>query len=309
VFRHAPPPPATSVVVPGTISTRFLGTVLAVTAVEVPVESGPRSRLRVGLLGRDGRVARWLVPTTASRIGGSAGEVVATIARPVTAAGVVLAASARVEVAAPVVRTAGQGTYRMDGSLATAVSGPRWRYDGRVGIFPVFTTSRAAGRAWLAPNQAAAERATPRTGTTTAPGAAGTVRVVSAQPWGTETLRVSAPRSEVVVRSVAYDPGWRATVTSGGASAGAPPTGHGVIVHRAGVLQSVTVPAGTSTVTFTYRPRSASEGLVLSGLGVAAVAGLLAWPLRRRRPRRRAPPQDRVSESTTLSPAAARASS
>ena len=49
----------------------------------------------------------------------------------------------------PVVRTAGQGTYRVDGSLRDFVTPARWRFAGMIGLFCIFTEASAAGRAWV----------------------------------------------------------------------------------------------------------------------------------------------------------------
>jgi len=170
-----------------------------------------------------------------------------------------------------VVRTAGQGTYRVDGSLRDAIAPARWSFEGMVGPFAVFTTRSGAGRGWVL-------------GT---PGAS--VQRESSTPWGDETFRVTTPRAATLVRSEQYATGWQATITTA-APAGRPTVVHGN-VRRQGLIQAVSVPAGTSIVHFTYRPHRVLEGFVLSVLGVAAAAGLVAWPrLRRRRRGRRAVP-------------------
>jgi len=168
-------------------------------------------------------------------------------------------------VGAAVVRTAGQGTYRVDGSLRDAVAPGRWRFKGMIGRFCVFTQPSAAGRAWVEGK----------------PG--GEVRVVSTTPWGDETLKVTAARPTTVIRSEQFATGWQATVMTE-AAPGDRPSRHPALVRRAGLLQAVAVPAGTSLVHFTYRPHRVLEGLVFSILGVTALVGLVAWPgLRRRR--------------------------
>jgi hypothetical protein len=281
------PRPTMSVGV-GRTRTRFFGAALSVRAVQIPVAKASPSGLRVGLLGSDGRVAAWLTPSTATGIADSAADLVAVTPHPVTAVGIVLRATATTIVGPPLIRTAGQGIYRLDGSLTRTVSGPAWRTDGHIGVFPLFITSQAAGRAWLAPDQASAAAALPVPGTAAAAGATGSVRVRSSEPWGTETIAVDATHPEVLVRSVAYAQGWQATVQSAGRSTG-------VAVRRAGLVQAVPVPSGASTVTFRYRPHRVVEGLVLSGVGVVAVAGLVAWPWRRRL-RRRPPVRRRRPE-------------
>jgi hypothetical protein len=185
------------------------------------------------------------------------------------AVGIVLVAPARppaaattVSVGEALVRTAGQGTYRVDGSLRDIVTGGRWHYVGPDGSFSVFAPRTADGRAWVV-------------------GAAGaTARVLDSSPWGSETIRVDSSRRATLVRSEQYESGWRATVTSGDHQSDE-------TVRRRGLVQAVTVPAGLHLVRFTYHPSRAYQGLAVSALGVIAVAVLGCWPLfiggRRRR--------------------------
>jgi hypothetical protein len=162
-----------------------------------------------------------------------------------------------------IVRTAGQGTYRMDGSLRDILTAPRWRFLGMDGDFCVFAQSAARGRAWVDGD----------------PGS--TARVVSDTPWGAETVRVEASRAALLVRSVQFSTGWQATVTNGRGPA------RPLAVQSKGLLQAVAVPAGVDTVTFLYRPSRALLGLGLSAAGVLLVSLLAAWPRLRRRVARR----------------------
>jgi len=171
-------------------------------------------------------------------------------------------------VGAVLVRTAGQGTYRVDGSLRDIVTAPGWRYLGRDGVFCLFVPSTAAGRAWVDGDAAA------RT------------RVVSDSPWGDETIRVTTRRAATLVRSVQYATGWQATVT------GAEPGGPGgraraLSIRRLGLIQAVSVPAGDHLVSFVYRPARAYEGLATSALGVLVLVALALVPAWRRRRWRR----------------------
>jgi hypothetical protein len=165
-----------------------------------------------------------------------------------------------------IVRTAGQGTYRVDGSLRDIVTGPRWHFVGTDSVFAVFAQPGARGRAWV----------------TGASGAS--ARVVSDAPWGAETIRVDTPRPATLVRSVQFAAGWQATVTGTGADA-AP---HSVTVQRAGLIQSVSVPPGVHLVRFAYRPARDIEALAVSAVGVLVVILLALGPtvIGRRRRRR-----------------------
>jgi hypothetical protein len=281
-YTSVPAPASALSLVPGRPRTQFLGTVLSVTSVSVPVPaaaSGTGVGLRVGLLSPDGRRTTWIA-TASARTG--RGEAVVRARAPTPASGIVLEAlpapaanpvganpvganPAGLRIGAPVVRTAGQGTYRVDGSLRDAVGPGRWRFRGMIGRFCVFTQPSAAGRAWVQGK----------------PG--GIVRVVSSTPWGDETLKVTAPGPAIVIRAEQFATGWQATVSTV-AHPGSRPSRHAARVGRAGLLQAVTVPGGTSLVHFTYRPHRVLEGLVFSVLGVSALVGLVAWPgLRRRR--------------------------
>jgi len=177
-----------------------------------------------------------------------------------------VAATAPVTVGDALVRTAGQGTYRVDGSLRDIVSPPRWHFVGTDGVFSVFAPTFARGRAWVIGDVSA------------------TARVVSDSPWGDETIRVDTQKPATLVRSVQFTSGWQATVTTAGpGSSGS----HPATVRRLGLVQSVTVGAGVHLVHFTYRPSRATTGLVLSALGVVTVTLLAAGPALVRRRRRR----------------------
>ncbi|HUI02626.1 MAG TPA: hypothetical protein VLZ77_03720 [Acidimicrobiales bacterium] len=277
-YRMVGPPAATVALVPGTTRTQFFGTVLSVTAVDVPlaaVEGAGPWRLRVGLLDPDGDHVAWIGAADAAPAPGATLSVAAP--GPTPASGIVLEVQghgppgppASVRVGAAVVRTAGQGTYRVDGSLRDAVAPGRWSLEGMVGPFAVFTTRSGAGRGWVLG----------------APGAS--VRQVSATPWGDETFQVTTAAPATLVRSEQYASGWQATIATTAPAGGRDTVVHGT-VRRQGLVQAVSVPAGTSLVHFTFRPHRVLEGFGLSVLGALAVAGLVAWPRLRRR-RRAAP--------------------
>jgi hypothetical protein len=269
-YVYAPAPSPTATLIPGDPRTQYFGTVLSVTAVTVPLPAGGDGSLRVGLVSSDGGSTSWLGPSVS--VAGRTGLTVDARGGPRAASGIVLlpAAGAPVTVGAALVRTAGQGTYRVDGSLRDVVTPPRWRFAGRDGVFSVFDQPSAEGRAWVVGD---------------APGAA---RVVSDTPWGDETIRVHAPRPSVLVRSVQFASGWQATVTPLGADGRAGGEARAAAVERNGLLQSVSVPGGTDLVRFTYSPSQAYDGLAVSALGVVAAVLLVVVPPLLRRRRRRA---------------------
>ena len=111
-----------------------------------------------------------------------------------------------------------------------------------------------------------------------------TARQVISSTTKSEEIRVKAPAPAAVVRSVAWDSGWTATVSVNG---GRP---RSVPVNDFDLVQEVHIPAGNDVVTFHYRPPHLLVASVLS-LGrdrVLLLALLAAWLVRRRRPRPRA---------------------
>jgi uncharacterized membrane protein YfhO len=77
-------------------------------------------------------------------------------------------------------------------------------------------------------------------------------------------------------------PGWTATwqPSSGGQAIDLP-------VRSVGIVQGVTVPPGSGTLSWSYQPKGAWLGLGLSVVGTAALLSLLAVSVRRRRRRSR----------------------
>lgn len=99
------------------------------------------------------------------------------------------------------------------------------------------------------------------------PGPAGTAKILAHTPTRV-TIAVQAERAAALVLSDAFFPGWKATVN--GVEAEIFPA------HYA--FRGVLVPAGESTVTFTYFPRSFQIGLAISCLTLllAGLAGFVA---------------------------------
>ncbi len=132
------------------------------------------------------------------------------------------------------------------------------------------------------------------------PGAAGaaTWKVVSGSIFGsTVTVSVSTPRPATFVRSMGYSPGWRATIETVPDSPGGRPRVIGSVpVTRHGLVQQVTVPAGTHLVEFFYKPATVTVGEIVSGLATLVLLGVvsalvkLAVDEARQVPRRRAYP-------------------
>jgi hypothetical protein len=90
-------------------------------------------------------------------------------------------------------------------------------------------------------------------------------------------IRLDAPASSTVIRSVAWDSGWTATVSVNGGKA------RKITVDDFDLVQQVHIPPGDDVVSFHYRP---PHLLLASLLSLGAVVFLLAllgvWLTRRR---------------------------
>jgi hypothetical protein len=183
-------------------------------------------------------------------------------------------------------------SYEVNGSLEIELTPLSWTSVGKADDFAVFRTIEAPEPAWV--QRIGSEAGGPRLGAA--------VHVV-AQSDDTATIEVSTKAPALLVRSMAWDPGWRAEIASGpGASDDLRGTGpaNGALagaaastVQRLGLVQAVRIPAGMSVVRFSYEPQGFSMGLALSSASVAASAlACLAFVLSNRRRRRRAPGDD-----------------
>ncbi len=151
--------------------------------------------------------------------------------------------------------------YELGGSLSSAIEPATWRLAGFSQGYAVFTLPRPA---------------VPVSAVTRA-GRAIHVDVLSTTTKS-EVVRIRAPAAVSVLRSVAWDSGWTATVSVDG---GAP---YRVPVRSVDLVQQVTVPAGDVVVTFRYRPPHLAVASVLSvgATVLLVVLGLVALVRRRR---------------------------
>ncbi len=151
---------------------------------------------------------------------------------------------------------AGAHSYLVDGVLADAVDPSNWHLAARVGDFVIYRSV---------------------TGARTVRVPAGTATVIDGSPTtgsgSTVAVKARAP-SELVV-STAYDPGWRAEVSSGGTSRDVP-------VVRDGLVMAVAVPSGSSIVTLTFHPEGLASGVLLSLATIALLALVVALVVGRR---------------------------
>jgi hypothetical protein len=147
---------------------------------------------------------------------------------------------------------------------------PRWQYRTEINGLSVFTNTLARGAAWLEPAGSASPLAP------LLPLAHATTPAV--EPWQNSVTVVSTPRPAVLVRSVAYEKGWVARLTPirGGPSVT-------LRVRPLGVIQAVSIPPGSFTVTWVYTSKLAKLGVLASALCVLVLVALVFTPRRRRR--------------------------
>ena len=137
--------------------------------------------------------------------------------------------------------TVGGRAYELAGSLSSAIVPGEWQSAGFSQGYAVFTLGKPP-----VPLSAS-----------TAGVAALPVEVISSATKS-EAIKVDAPAAASVVRSVAWDSGWRATVSVDG---GPPQT---IRVESFDLVQRVHIPAGDDLVTFVYRPPHLLVATVLS---------------------------------------------
>lgn len=163
-------------------------------------------------------------------------------------------------------------------TLPSYVSGPlkaylipkAWRPAGTVDGFVAFQ-STAAPQPWMVEAPAAS------------PAPAGTVPAGTVAPGATASVVVVQVRAPaLLVRSVAFAPGWQADIQP---AAGQPGRGHTVSVTQHDLVQAVPIGPGSWRVSWHYRPPGLHVGLELGAGGIAALVILtgIAAATRRRR--------------------------
>jgi hypothetical protein len=153
--------------------------------------------------------------------------------------------------------------YELGGSLSSTLVPGEWRVAGFAQGYVVFTYAK--------PPRPISAR--------TRGGSPLAVQVISSTTKS-EQVRVDAPVGSTVTRSVAWDSGWKGTISVNGGTARSVP------VTSYDLVQQIRIPAGDDVVTFHYRPPHLLTASVLSlGAIVLLVALLAGWlVVRRRRP-------------------------
>ena len=242
---------------------RYYGQVLDVRTVVLrgvgarPISTGP---LYLQLLSSDGKP---IGPNVYVAAGGALKGVVA-FNQPYASAGFILSSSSGVQVSETLVTTMGGTSYALDTDFQLAIASASWRLASTENDFSVFKATTVLPAAWL-----------------TSPTSNDRVTKIQTSSWGDSWVSVSLSSSRVLYRSEAYLPGWRATALNLA-------TGREVmlLVHRAGLIQSVRVPPGRWSVHFHYRAPYIEVSLatsLASALLFVLVVGRLARQSRRNR--------------------------
>jgi hypothetical protein len=254
-------------------ATWLIGAPQPVTSVTVPIlasstpvgsQTGPTGA-RIGLIEPDGATT-WARAAVAS----SSQTLSARFDGSIDAVGIAVRPGVGpTSFSAPTITTVSGQRSVADGQLQGAHTLSHWRFVGTDGLFTVYANQRAQPPLSLRP----------KAGHTLE--GASVHRKTGALLYPTSATVTSAAGA-VVVRSMASIPGWTATwhPASGGPAID-------LTVRPLGVVQSVTVPPGSGTLSWSYQPKGAWVGLGLSGAGTVALLGVLTLSVRRRRAHQR----------------------
>jgi len=198
------------------------------------------AQIRFGRVGTDGAV-RWGAPVTVAAGARSA----AGPLPPGQSVGLAVQVLSGRLPAQQATIAVGPRVYELDGPLSDVVRPGPWRPLGSVDNYSLFGRTGSPHPVYAL---GSAGRPLPHVG------------VVSDSP-NAETVSVRIASPTVLVRDVAWDDGWHASVTVDGGPATT------LRVAPRGLVEQVRLPAGADLVTFTYRP---PHWLVASALSVGA---------------------------------------
>jgi 4-amino-4-deoxy-L-arabinose transferase-like glycosyltransferase len=171
-----------------------------------------------------------------------------------------------------VVATEGGRYYLAGGVLSNAMQPGQWTQLGIADDFVVFRAGYTPKAAWLQAAGTASAVPSPSMALSNTD-----ARVVDSSADET-TIETTTQNPALLVWSSAWDPGWTAEMVDGGGD-------RSLRVERAGLVEAVNVPAGSSEIRFSYRPADFALGLLLSAVTVAGlvVVCAVAFTVRRRR--------------------------
>jgi hypothetical protein len=155
--------------------------------------------------------------------------------------------------------------YELDGALSSVLTPALWRMVGSPDGYSLLVRRAAASPAHVGGSRQGEDLVV---GAPTGPG-------------NSQRLSVKTAAPAALVRDVAWDDGWSATVSVDGGRS------HPLAVTRDGLVQKVEVPAGDDVVTFRYRPPYLSLAAAITVTALAVLGALLALTLWRGRKRRR----------------------
>ena len=252
----------------GQASTWYFGESLRPTRARVLLTSAATAgaRIRFGTVHADGATT-WGAPVTVAAGASSA----AGPLPPGPASGLAVQVVSGTLPSHQATIVVGKRVYELDGSLSAVIRPGPWRPQDSVDGFSLFVRTEAPQPVYAIRR---AGRPSPH------------IAVLS-DGANAETVSVRTASPAAIVRDVAWDPGWHASVTVNGGPARTLP-----VVPR-GLVQQVRLPAGADVVTFSYRPPhwlvasvlSEGSSLLLVLLGGLAVVTSLRHRRRGRLPR------------------------
>jgi hypothetical protein len=253
-------------------ATWYLAAPLAITEIEVPdsdARQDAATGTQIGLRTPAGQV-HWFRAraTTASTL-----EI--SLRHPLTSVALIGRAGGKPSpLGPPTIVVPGRGVFVANGQLQNALKPPQWGFAGRDGSFAIFVDYQAQGVLTI--------QALPGGST-----AGASISSVTGPADDPVTATVSSRHGIRLVRSVAAIPGWSATWN--------PRSGPAVplVIHRAGLVQAVDVPAGQGVVTWSYTPPWFMVGATLSLGAICVILFLLIV----RRSRRAFPPLRRLART------------
>jgi hypothetical protein len=243
---------------PSTSTRRYFGQVWRVSSVTLEsatAQVAARGEMSLRFMNRNGQLigTPYVLATSSSTT--------LHLTRAIQAAGFEVTSPSALHVVGAYVRRSSGQMEQLNSNFQLAVSTSSWRLSATPGTFAIFRATSLRPAAWVSKPTSGAR-----------------VTDVRYASWGDAWVSVRAAKPSILVRSEAYLPGWRATArnVSSGRSLG-------LVVHRRGLVQSVTVPSGTWVIHFHYHAPYIERGLAGSAISWLLLAGAAVGLAKRRR--------------------------